>query len=64
MTGPSTDDPRDLARELLRAVREIGAPDGFEPELSRPRDTAHGDWASNVALVLAKQLGEPPRVLA
>jgi arginyl-tRNA synthetase len=64
MTKPSTADPQDLARELLRAVREIGAPDGFEPELSRPRDATHGDWASNAALVLSKQLGEPPRALA
>jgi arginyl-tRNA synthetase len=54
----------DLARELRRAAREVGAPDGFEPELTRPRDATHGDLASNVALVLSKQLGETPRDLA
>lgn len=64
MTKSSATDLPDLARELRRAAQEIGAPDGFEPELARPRDATHGDLASNVALVLAKQLGEAPRDLA
>ncbi len=64
MTKTSTPELPDLARELRRAAREVGAPDGFEPELARPRDPTHGDLASNVALVLAKQLGEAPRDLA
>ena len=64
MTKSSATDLLDLARELRRAAQEIGAPDGFEPELTRPRDATHGDLASNVALVLAKQLGEAPRDLA
>ena len=38
------------------------------PEVSfvveHPADTGHGDYASNVALVLAKQVGKPPRDLA
>ena len=33
---------------------------GFEP----PRDPSHGDLATNVALVLAKRAGKPPRALA
>ncbi len=42
----------------------MGAPPGFEPNLERPRDRSHGDWASNAALVLARSLGQPPRVIA
>ena len=34
------------------------------PLLERPRDPAFGDWATNVAMVLAKQLGLKPRDLA
>jgi len=32
--------------------------------LERPRNRAHGDWATNVAMRLAKQLGTNPRELA
>lgn len=32
--------------------------------VERPRQRDHGDWATNVALQLAKKAGQPPRVLA
>jgi arginyl-tRNA synthetase len=35
-----------------------------EVELERPRDPAHGDWATNVALRSAKVAGVGPRALA
>jgi arginyl-tRNA synthetase len=35
-----------------------------EPILERPRDPAFGDWATNLAMVLAKKLGLKPRDLA
>ena len=63
---------RDLA-ELLRAgLRRAAAagtvaldPDRLpEPALERPRLAEHGDWASNVALTLAKAAGAPPRAVA
>jgi arginyl-tRNA synthetase len=53
-----------LAAELKRAAREVGAPESFEPELERPRDLQHGDFATNAALVLAGRLGQPPREIA
>jgi arginyl-tRNA synthetase len=53
-----------LAAELKRAAREVGAPEGFQPELERPRDLQHGDFATNAALVLAGRLGQPPREIA
>ncbi len=64
MSVRSSADTDDLVRELRRAARAAGAPDDFEPGLERPRDPEHGDYASNVALVLAKRLGVPPRQLA
>jgi arginyl-tRNA synthetase len=53
-----------LRREISRAAQSLGAPDGVTPVLERPRDPAFGDWATNVAMVLAKPLGQKPRDLA
>ena len=53
-----------LRRELARAAESLGAPAGLSPLLERPRDPAFGDWATNLAMVLAKQLGLKPRDLA
>jgi arginyl-tRNA synthetase len=53
---------------LLRAV-DAGAlaldPGAVpEPSLERPRLPEHGDWATNVAMVLAKAAKAPPRAVA
>ncbi|MBW8769407.1 MAG: arginine--tRNA ligase [Gemmatimonadetes bacterium] len=53
-----------LRAELTRAAKSLGAQDGVEPVLERPRDPAFGDWATNLAMVLAKPLGQKPRDLA
>src|SRR5712671_1034090 len=37
---------------------------GTEVELERPKDPAHGDFATNVAMRSAKAIGRPPRELA
>ena len=49
---------------LVDAARELGAPDTVAAVLERPRDPANGDWSTNLAMMLAKPLGEKPRVLA
>ncbi len=33
-------------------------------ELAIPRDPAHGDWTTNVAMTMAKAAGQPPRAIA
>ena len=48
---------------LVIALEEMGAAD-VEPRLERPRDPAHGDLATNVALALASRLRRPPREIA
>ena len=53
-----------LRREITRVAVSLGAPVDVVPLLERPRDPAFGDWATNVAMVLAKQLGLKPRDLA
>ncbi len=58
------DGAEQLRREIARAAISLGAPDDLSPLLERPRDPVFGDWATNVAMVLAKHLGEKPRDLA
>ncbi len=49
---------------LAEAARTMGAPEGVEPLLERPRDPAHGEWATNLAMVLARPLRRKPQELA
>lgn len=50
--------------ELARAARSLGSPNDVEPVVERPRDPAFGDWATNLALTLAKPLRAKPREIA
>ncbi|MDP9208837.1 MAG: arginine--tRNA ligase [Actinomycetota bacterium] len=63
---------RDLSG-LFRAALERAVSSGAlaldpaaipDPALERPRLSEHGDWATNVALVLAKAAKAPPRAVA
>ena len=59
-----TSDPRAaITVALQRALVGMGAGD-TEVRLERPRDPSHGDWATSVALTLAKLLRKPPREIA
>jgi arginyl-tRNA synthetase len=53
-----------IRAELVRAARSLGAPEDVDPLLERPRETTHGDWATNLAMVLAKPLRSKPRDIA
>jgi arginyl-tRNA synthetase len=46
------------------AAGAVGKLDAVQFVVERPRDRAHGDWATNAALVASKQAGIPPRDLA
>ena len=65
--------PEALAAAILSVLAPIaderrpGEPlalDASDIVLERPRNRDHGDWATNVAMRLAKQLGTNPRELA
>lgn len=58
MTGPDQ-----LAVAIRAALADAGLPDR-EPELERPAHREHGDWATNVAMQLAKPVGAAPRDIA
>lgn len=60
----------ELKKLLDAAVRSVAAEKGLEvPEnflvrVERPRQEGHGDWATNIAMQLAKPFGAKPRDLA
>jgi arginyl-tRNA synthetase len=56
----------DLIRAALaQAASRLGAgASNVDVALERPRDPTHGDLATNLALALAKTLGEKPRAIA
>src|SRR5437667_9073072 len=50
---------------LVQAAARLGVSvTASAVELERPRDPAHGDVATNLALALAKSLKQPPRAVA
>ncbi|MDQ6886975.1 MAG: arginine--tRNA ligase [Gemmatimonadota bacterium] len=55
----------DLLRAALQdAARGLGASDPVDVVLERPRDPAHGEWSTNLALTLARPLRRKPREIA
>ena len=58
-----TDMRQILADAVTSALDTLGLP--VPPvQIERPARPEHGDWSTNVALVLARQVGRPPRDLA
>lgn len=56
--------PPHLRAALIEAARSLGAPEPIDPQLERPRDPAHGDWSTNLAMTLARPLRRKPREIA
>ncbi len=57
----------DKIKDLIEQLQLRGDWDTFEvPKVvvERPRDLAHGDWMTNIALVLAKEVKKSPREVA
>src|SRR6185503_3144295 len=49
---------------LVSAARSLGAPDDLDLVLERPKDPSHGDWATNLAMTLARPLRRKPADIA
>ena len=63
--------PAELSTAIVAAVQDSAGELGLAPEsipaevtVERPRSREHGDWATNVAMRLAKPAGKAPRVVA
>lgn len=52
------------ALEKLSIQDQLSFPATFTVQIERPRDLSHGDFSTNVAMVLCKAVGMAPRVLA
>ena len=64
-------EPKALANEIVLIARALAAHQGIEISLDasdvaleRPRGKEHGDWATSIALKLAKEFATNPRQLA
>jgi arginyl-tRNA synthetase len=53
-----------VASAVERLAARVGEAVGAEVELERPKDPAHGDFATNVAMRSARAIGRSPRELA
>ncbi len=55
-----------IQQALTQLVNEGVLPEGLTPaiQVENARDKTHGDFASNIAMMLAKQAGMKPRDLA
>ncbi|MFN2601974.1 MAG: arginine--tRNA ligase [Gemmatimonadaceae bacterium] len=53
-----------IRAELVRAARELGAGDDVDAVLEHPRDPSLGDWATNLAMTLARPLRKRPAQIA
>ena len=52
------------AMVLLFQEQQVSFPASLQFTIERPRDKSHGDFSSNIAMVYAKMLKIPPRVMA
>ena len=53
-----------LRTTLLPVLGRINAPADVQPAFEKPRQAEHGDLTTNIAMMLAKKMGRPPRDLA
>lgn len=64
--------PAAVAKLVSTAVRDIvesgavtlSAPSSMEATVERPKNREHGDYATNIAMTLARSAGRPPREIA
>ena len=62
--SPSLTGAEAIRAALTDAARAMGGPDEVDVVLERPRDTAFGDWTTNLAMTLARPLRQRPRDIA
>jgi arginyl-tRNA synthetase len=53
-----------LVEQLEAIAGRLGAADTPSVQLDRPRNPEHGDLSTNLAMIMAKQLGRSPRAVA
>ncbi len=61
---PKTDPITGLRTAIADSARSLNGGTSNEPKLERPKKADFGDYSTNVAMLLAPALGEPPRPVA
>jgi len=66
MSAPVAQPQEQLISQIRVAIEQSLGLAGFQGEIpiERPKNREHGDYATSLALQLAKQLGKPPREVA
>ena len=66
MSAPVAQPQEQLIAQIRGAIEQSLGLTGFEGEIpiERPKNREHGDYATSIALQLAKQIGKPPREVA
>lgn len=62
-----TENLKEILKNAIDSIAEEkgqALPEEFEVRLERPRQEGHGDWATNMAMQLAKPFGSSPRDIA
>ena len=54
----------EISSSLKKASLKIFPEFEGEFQVSKPQDSLHGDWSSNIALIMAKEMKKNPRELA
>jgi len=52
-----------IAALIADVLKDLDVP-GITPEVTVPEDSGHGDYTTNVAMILAKTLKKPPMEIA
>ena len=55
---------RDIQRLLERVLEDMGLEEAVSPQVSVPENPLHGDFSTNIAMLLSKQLKKNPREIA
>ncbi|MEC7030067.1 MAG: arginine--tRNA ligase [Pseudomonadota bacterium] len=53
-----------IKQELVSKLNQLGWGDGVEVQISRTKSAEHGDYSSNIAMILAKKLQMSPMKIA
>ena len=54
----------EIFSSLQKASLEIFPEFSGNFQVNKPQDSLHGDWSSNIALIMAKEMKKNPRELA
>jgi arginyl-tRNA synthetase len=55
---------QDISQMIMRALEDMGLEEGVTPQVTVPENPEHGDYSTNIAMLLSKQLKKSSREIA